>query len=176
MKKNNLSNDVDINVSNTATTGTSSVYSKTNNSANTGRLYMNETGYLRIDNNSINGLRVYSNGVLSSGQRVNNKLFVLYDTASSEDPLNATSFFGFGVNSGLLRYQVPTTAHLHRFFCGSAQVLDMGATSATFARNISAPNINATTGITTGDITIEKANLNQRCRLSSLKHISYRDK
>lgn len=43
------------------------------------------------------------NKVLSN----NNKLFVMYDSASSDSLSNALNFHGFGINSNVLRYQVP---------------------------------------------------------------------
>ena len=54
-------------------------------------------------------------------------------TSYLDEPLNATNFYGFGINSATLRYQVPATSTFHKFFCGSTQALQIGASSSTFA-------------------------------------------
>jgi hypothetical protein len=48
-----------------------------------------------------------------------NKIAVLYDSAPSESFVTGTSFYGFGVNSGALRYQTPTAGNVHNFYAGS---------------------------------------------------------
>jgi len=55
-----------LTVQNTATTGTSNIYLKTNNSTRTARLYMDETGLIKLDNNTVNALQVFPNGVLAT--------------------------------------------------------------------------------------------------------------
>jgi hypothetical protein len=64
-------------------------------------------------------LEVYSNGVLTAGRRVQNKVFSLYDMSTSDAPGSATNFYGMGVNNDTFRFQVPTTATAFRFFTGS---------------------------------------------------------
>ena len=52
-----------------------------------------------------------------SGQ--GNKALVLYDGTPSESPATGTSFYGFGINSGVLRYQTQNTTNSHRFYTGT---------------------------------------------------------
>ena len=91
-------------VENTATTGTSNIYLKTNNSTKTARVYMGETGLIKLDNNLVNALQVlpngvlatgrqvFPNGVLATGRRLHNKLLSLYDMSTTDNPANATFF------------------------------------------------------------------------------------
>ena len=66
-------------------------------------------------------LKIYSNGVINAGNlgSFNNKVLVLFDSGASDDPLTATNFYGFGVNSQALRYQSAVSTHTHKFYCGS---------------------------------------------------------
>jgi len=48
-----------------------------------------------------------------------NKIAVLYDSSPSESFISGTSFYGFGVNSGALRYQTPLAGNTHNFYAGS---------------------------------------------------------
>ena len=43
------------------------------------------------------------------------KVFVLFDSGSSDDPSTATNFYGFGLNSQTLRYQTAVATHAHKF-------------------------------------------------------------
>jgi hypothetical protein len=56
-------------------------------------------------------------GTVSTTNSLNNKKLVLYDTAN-EPVATSTNFYGFGVNDGILRYQVPS-AGFHNFYNGS---------------------------------------------------------
>jgi len=70
-------------------------------------------------NVTVTGLELYPNGVLSTGNKANKKVISLYENGTvSDDPVSATNFFGFGIDSGIQRYQVPTATNSHRFFCG----------------------------------------------------------
>jgi hypothetical protein len=65
-------------------------------------------------------MQIYSNGVVNVGNnQVFNKQLVLYDSSSSDAPSTATTFYGFGVNSHVLRYQVDTTSSSHKFYGAS---------------------------------------------------------
>ena len=66
-------------------------------------------------------LKIYSNGVINARNlgSFNNKVFVLFDSGASDDPLTATNFYGFGVNSQTLRYQTAVATHAHKFYCGN---------------------------------------------------------
>ena len=46
-------------------------------------------------------------------------MLILYDQGTADDPATATNYFGFGINSNILRYQAPVATNSHRFFCGS---------------------------------------------------------
>jgi hypothetical protein len=48
-----------------------------------------------------------------------NKILILWDSDVNESTSTGTSFYGLGINDGVLRYQTPNTGHAHRFFCGS---------------------------------------------------------
>ena len=50
-----------------------------------------------------------------------NKLLVLWDGGSSDSKESATNFFGFGINSSTLRFQVPGS-HIFRFYVGTENV------------------------------------------------------
>ncbi len=65
-------------------------------------------------------MQMYSNGVVQIGSnQVFNKQLVLYDSYTAETPSSATSFYGFGVNSSTLRYQVDSTGGTHSFYGGT---------------------------------------------------------
>jgi len=73
---------------------------------------------------------------VNATNNVYNKLLVLYDGNTGEAVSGATSFYGFGVNSGTLRYQVETTSAVHSFYCGATIAATIGgsniSTSGTF--------------------------------------------
>ena len=92
LDRSQLSGEVRITASNTATTGTSSYILKTNNGTQTSKLYMDQTGLVKFDNGSVTALEVYPNGVLTAGKRVQNKVFSLYDMGTSDTPASATNF------------------------------------------------------------------------------------
>jgi hypothetical protein len=62
-------------------------------------------------------MQIYSNGVVNIGNnQVFNKQLVLYDDSVSDTPSSATFFYGFGINSHVLRYQVDSTSSSHKFY------------------------------------------------------------
>ena len=64
--------------------------------------------YLPLTGGSITGsLGVNDTLAVNRSGRLNNKLMVLFDRDSNEPLSTATDFFGFGINTGALRYQVP---------------------------------------------------------------------
>jgi hypothetical protein len=106
-------------------TGTSSLglFSNTNVGS---RISQNSNGNLNFSVNvsgtSSMPLSLYSNGVCQiGGNTVGNKALVLYEQGASDTPSTATNFFGLGINTNTLRYQVPSATNTHRFFCGSTQ-------------------------------------------------------
>jgi hypothetical protein len=58
--------------------------------------------------------------VLHLGATVNNKIITLYDTAGTA-AASATDFYGFGINSGVLRYQTNSTSSAHVFYTGASE-------------------------------------------------------
>jgi hypothetical protein len=64
------------------------------------------------------------NGTLrvNSSNTLNNKLLVLWDGGSSDSLATANNFFGFGINSSTLRYQVPSGS-LHAFYNGTSEYM-----------------------------------------------------
>ena len=74
-------------------------------------------------------LNLYPNGVIDVGDNVlANKKLVLFDSAESDAPSTATNFFGFGINTGAMRYQVNTTSNSHKFYCGSTLAYTISST------------------------------------------------
>jgi hypothetical protein len=65
-------------------------------------------------------MSIYANGATNIGGNViSNKILAIYDPGVSDTPSTATNFYGFGVNTLTLRYQVPQTNHSHRFYCST---------------------------------------------------------
>mgnify|MGYP003343610585 CR=1 FL=1 len=56
---------------------------------------------------------------LNKANDFENKIAVLYDSLPTESFITGTNFYGFGVNSGILRYQTPTSGNTHNFYAGS---------------------------------------------------------
>jgi hypothetical protein len=52
-----------------------------------------------------------------------NKLLALFDTNPAEATSNATNFYGFGVNPGILRYQIDNTGNNHVFYAGGNELM-----------------------------------------------------
>jgi hypothetical protein len=63
------------------------------------------------------------NGIIGIQNDNDNKKLVLYDNAPTDNPNTATNFYGFGINSGMLRYQVDTPAATHGFYGGSTEYM-----------------------------------------------------
>ena len=83
-------------------------------------------------------LRIYANGAVNVGNNaVANKILILYEQNATDTPSSATNFFGWGISTGTLRHQVPTTSNTHRFFCGSTlgfTITNTGGTPVSDAR------------------------------------------
>jgi hypothetical protein len=93
------------------------------------------------------------------GLRLQQKLLVLYDNNLSESPSLETNFYCFCISSSTLRYQVPTTSNVHKFFCGSTQALQIGASSSTFEGTLNANNFSGTGTLTIPAITLNTTSL-----------------
>jgi hypothetical protein len=61
---------------------------------------------------------------LNNASSTNNKLLILYDPASGDPLSTATNFYGFGINSSMLRYQAILSAS-HTFFAGTTKVFNI---------------------------------------------------
>ena len=73
---------------------------------------VNDAGTIRTP------VAITSKGYLFVPGQGGNKQLVLYD-GSSTTPSTATDFYGFGINSSTLRYQVASTTNTHKWYCGS---------------------------------------------------------
>ena len=156
-----------LTVQNLSPTGTSNIYLKTNNSTRTARLYMDETGSIKLDNNNDAALEVYPNGVLSNANKIQNKVLNLYDLGTSDNPVTTTNFYGLGINDSTLRYQVPSTSNNHKLYCGNTLALDVGGSSSSFAGSLNTTNLTVT-----GSVTIPKRVTSYRSNNKFNKHLN----
>jgi hypothetical protein len=58
--------------------------------------------------------------LLSFGRPFANKILTLYDVGAGDNPSTATNFYGFGIGTNLLRYQVASAAN-HGFYGASSE-------------------------------------------------------
>jgi hypothetical protein len=115
--------------------------------SNTGNTIINASSgqsiYFKINNNTNGYMQMYSNGVVSIGaNQVYNKQLVLYDTNSGDTPSTATVFYGFGINSNTLRYQVDTTNSSHVFYGGSTNYATISNSGITSSNQVVSSNNN----------------------------------
>ena len=74
---------------------------------------------------------------LSFANAINNKIISLYDQGASDPVSTATTFYGFGINGGTLRYQVPASSS-HAWYNGSTNVMSLNSGgNAEFANDVS---------------------------------------
>jgi hypothetical protein len=66
---------------------------------------------------------INTSGVIYTNSQVKNKVVLLFGDASNQD---ATDFYGFGINSATLRYNVPSGA-THRFYVNTTDVVDINS-------------------------------------------------
>jgi hypothetical protein len=86
-------------------------------------------------------MQIYPNGVVNIGcNQVYNKQLVLYDTNTSDSPSSATVFYGFGINSNTLRYQVDTINSSHIFYGGSTNYATISYSGITSSGQIVSSN------------------------------------
>jgi len=114
---------------------------------NTGAALSSTTGALVVSG----GIGVRGNIHIDNTVRfrndVANKRIVLWDNNPIEDASAGTAYFGFGINDSTLRYQVSSTAELHRFYSGT----DGGIL---VAGNLLLNTNNASTSTSTGTLRI----------------------
>jgi predicted acyltransferase (DUF342 family) len=92
-------------------------------------LGLNVSGVVGIGTSSPNTL--YSTTMtgtlqINSVNATNNKLLVLYDSASTDAVATAYNFFGFGVNGSTLRYQAPA-ANQHLWYLGNTAQMTLNS-------------------------------------------------
>lgn len=78
--------------------------------------------------NSLTASNIQSSGILTvprinCGTNVNNCILALW---GNNPPATSTSYFGFGINSSVLRYQVPNTAN-HTFFHENTELMRLNS-------------------------------------------------
>jgi hypothetical protein len=113
--------------------------------SNTGNTIINASAgqsiYFKINNNTNGYMQMYPNGVVNIGaNQVYNKQLVLYDTNSTDSPSSATIFYGFGINSNTLRYQVDTINSSHIFYGGSTNYATISYSGITSSGQIVSSN------------------------------------
>jgi hypothetical protein len=113
--------------------------------SNTGNTIINASSgqsiYFKINNNTNGYMQMYPNGVVNIGcNQVYNKQLVLYDTNSGDSPSSATVFYGFGINSNTLRYQVDTINSSHIFYGGSTNYATISYSGITSSGQIVSSN------------------------------------
>ncbi len=67
---------------------------------------------------------------------------MLYDTNGSDSPATATVFYGFGINTNTLRYQVDTTSSAHVFYGGTTNYATINNSGITSSNQIVSSNNN----------------------------------
>ncbi len=86
---------------------------------------------------------MYSNGEVNvEMNQIYNKQLALYDTNTSDSPVSAVLFYGFGVNSNVLRYQVDTTSSSHVFYGGSTNYATINNSGITSSNQVISSNNN----------------------------------
>jgi len=87
--------------------------------------HTNSTERMRIDSSGNVGITtVAPNCPLDLGTNVQNKIIGLWNPNNSG--ANSTDFYGFGINSGTLRYQVYSSNDVHKFYGGSTLYATIG--------------------------------------------------
>jgi hypothetical protein len=90
------------------------------------------------------GSTYITDGTLAFGLVVKNQILSFYTEDTSP---NATQFYGFGINAGILRYQSPVSTN-HVFYVGTSELMRINASGITAGTFNGALNGNATTATT----------------------------
>jgi hypothetical protein len=88
---------------------------------------------------------------VNTALQLNNKLITLWDETPS-DP-NNTDFYGFGIISASIRYQVPGSG-FHKFYAGTSVLLEISTTWTTTGNPIRITNTNISTTTGTGALLV----------------------
>lgn len=91
--------------------------------------------------------RIDTANVLWLGDQTQNKLIVLHRSGSDINDQTGTNFMGFGMNGGILRYQVALSGQNHRFYGGNVEQANITGTGITTPFDVT-----ATGAITGGSI------------------------
>ncbi|MGL5934753.1 MAG: tail fiber domain-containing protein [Cetobacterium sp.] len=94
------------------------------NNTNVMSFYTNSSGTAAMQFNSSGVIESSNSMRLNTTGAVRNKVLMIYDTNTGESLSSGTDFFGFGYNSGFMRYQVPANNH-HFFYVGGTQLYEM---------------------------------------------------
>ena len=115
------------------------------------QMVLKNTGYVGIGTiNPQYALDVNGSIRLNNALSLNNKLLILYDAGGID-----TNFYGFGINSSTLRYQLPTsTPSYHRFYGGSTLLFEIGTTNTTTDNPFYITNNTASTSTSTGALKV----------------------
>ena len=90
-----------------------------------------------------NNIETGTNSLIRFANNAVNKKLVLHDDGVNDNVSTATQFFGFGINGGLMRYQVSFSNFVHKFYSGTAAgIIECGPITA--VGTITATLFNAT--------------------------------
>ena len=115
----------------------------TNGNANvlSSRVFINPIGYVGINTTApaytldVAGTARVT-GILNFNSQNQNQIISLYNTADVANSAS-TGFYGFGINGGLLRYQVPSGSN-HTWFGGPTFLANLSSAGLTVSGNVSA--------------------------------------
>jgi uncharacterized protein YhbP (UPF0306 family) len=94
-------------------------------SGSTGTITIGRDGAIKIINSTVNNRFTVdiSGAIKFVNNTLNNKKLILFESGGAEDQLTATSFYGFGVNEAVLRYQTSGNTDKHKFYSGTSNGL-----------------------------------------------------
>jgi len=72
---------------------------------------------------------------INNANTINNKLLVLYDNALSDSVVTGCNFYGLGMSSGMIKYQIPYNGGYHAFFNGPNSVMTIATSNVSIGMN-----------------------------------------